>query len=77
MVKHYELNDESFEDLMVQDDSVLEYAIRERMDSEVLPYTMEELNQRIDEAEAEFDAGLGIPSDQVFSELRNYIVSRL
>jgi len=33
------------------------------------PYTIEELNARIDKAESDFKAGLGIPSEEVWSEL--------
>ena len=35
----------------------------------VKPYTMEEINARLDEAERNFEAGLGIPSEDVFREL--------
>ena len=35
----------------------------------VKPYTMEEINAMIDEAERNFEAGLGIPSEDVFREL--------
>ena len=33
------------------------------------PFTMEELNARIDQAEAEIAAGLGIPDEDVWREL--------
>ena len=33
------------------------------------PYTMEEINAMLDEAERNFEAGLGIPSEDVFREL--------
>lgn len=40
------------------------------------PYTMEELNARIDEAEAEEDAGLpGIPHKQVMEKMRKMIAT--
>ena len=35
----------------------------------VKPYTMEEINAMLDEAEQNFEAGLGIPSEDVFREL--------
>ena len=35
----------------------------------VKPYTMEEINAILDEAERNFEAGLGIPSEDVFREL--------
>ena len=33
------------------------------------PYTIEEINAMLDEAERNFEAGLGIPSEDVFREL--------
>lgn len=33
------------------------------------PYTMEEINSILDVAEANFEAGLGIPGEEVFREL--------
>lgn len=51
----------------VQDDSVMEYATSETISETLPPYTMEELYARIDEAEAEFEAGRGIPSTEVFA----------
>ena len=33
------------------------------------PFTMEELNARIDQAEAEIAAGLGIPDEEVWDDL--------
>lgn len=33
------------------------------------PYTMDEINDMLDEAERNFEAGLGIPSNDVFREL--------
>lgn len=35
----------------------------------VKQYTMEEINAMLDEAEENFNAGLGIPSEDVFREL--------
>ena len=33
------------------------------------PFTMEELNARIDQAEANFEAGLGIPDEEAWDDL--------
>lgn len=33
------------------------------------PYTMEEINEMLDKAEHNFEAGLGIPGEEVFREL--------
>lgn len=35
----------------------------------IKPYTMEEINEMLDEAERDFEAGLGIPSEEVFREI--------
>ena len=35
------------------------------------PYTMEEINAMIDEAERNYKAGAGIPSEEVFRQLEN------
>lgn len=37
------------------------------------PYTMEELNARIDEAEAEFEAGEGIAAEVAHQRMRHFI----
>lgn len=40
------------------------------------PYTMEELNTRIDAAEAEINAGIpGIPHEEVMNEMRKLIAA--
>lgn len=39
----------------------------------VVPYTVEELQQRCDEATAELEAGGGIDGEQFFKELNAYI----
>ena len=41
------------------------------MDTEkdMRPYTMEEINEMLDQAEANFAAGRGIPGEEVFREL--------
>lgn len=46
----------------------------EKLKSEdAAPYTMEELNARIDEAEAEFKAGEGIPSEVAHQRMKQFI----
>ena len=42
-----------------------------KMDTEknLRPYTMEEINEMLDQAEANFAAGRGIPGEEVFREL--------
>ncbi len=42
---------------------------------ELQPYTIEELNARIDEAEAEFAAGKGIPNEIVHQRMKQLIAS--
>ena len=37
-------------------------------DEKLTPYTMEEINTMLDEAEANFAAGLGIPHEEVMRE---------
>ena len=39
------------------------------------PYTLEELNARIDAAEAEFAAGKGIPSEEAHQRMQQFIAS--
>ena len=38
---------------------------------ELRPYTMEELNKRIDEAEAEIEAGETLSSQELFAQMEN------
>jgi hypothetical protein len=42
-------------------------------EEELKPYTMEEINAMLDEAEADFDAGLGIPHEEVMREWKEEI----
>lgn len=42
---------------------------------EVKPYTMEELNERIDRAEANYAAGRVTKSEQVHAEMKDFIAS--
>jgi len=37
--------------------------------TDLRPYTMEEVNAMLDEAEADFEAGIGIPDEEVWREL--------
>lgn len=46
---------------------LIEQAKREE-DSELKPYTMEEINAMLDEAEANFAAGRGIPDEEAWDE---------
>lgn len=65
-------NDEAMEQL----DSYLlrlkkKMAKAEKAEKSLPPYTMEELNARIDEAEAEEEAGIaGVPHEQVMQRMR-------
>ena len=47
---------------------LIEYAKKEQ-DEQLHPFTMEELNARIDQAEAEIAAGLGTPHEEVMREM--------
>ena len=47
---------------------LIEYAKKEQ-DEQLRPFTMEELNARIDQAEAEIAAGLGTPHEEVMREM--------
>lgn len=47
----------------------------ENKEKECRPYTMEELNARIDEGEAEEEAGLTIPNEEVMGRMRKYIAA--
>lgn len=49
---------------------------KEQVEEDLTPYTMEELNARIDEAEAEIDAGVpGIPHDEMMHRMREMIAN--
>ena len=47
---------------------LIEYAKQER-EEQLRPYTMEEIDAMLDEAEANFEAGLGIPHEEVMREM--------
>ena len=48
----------------------------EKMNAKGLaPYTMDELNARIDEAEAEFAAGKGVPAEAAHQRMKQFIAN--
>lgn len=48
--------------------------VMKNVSTDILPaYTMEELNVRIDEAEAEFQAGEGIPAEAAHQHMKQFI----
>jgi len=50
---------------------------KEQAKEKLTPYTIEELNARIDEAEAEIDAGVpGITHEDMIQRMRDMIASR-
>lgn len=73
MEKQYDLTEEESQGQMVKDDTVLEYEATCSTGSTLRPYTMEEIDARIAQAESEFEVGLGIPSDEVFTKARAYV----
>lgn len=73
MKRPYEQQEDNSLSSQVQDDSVMEYTTT----TQLPPYTMEELDARIDEAEAEFEAGRRIPSTEVFAHVRQMLINRL
>lgn len=49
---------------------------KEQVKEDLTPYTMEELNARIDEAEAEINAGVpGIPHEEMMQRMRKMIAN--
>lgn len=44
-------------------------------EEECRPYTMEELNARIDESEAEEESGMTVPHEEVMARMRKYITT--
>lgn len=42
---------------------------------ELMPYTLKELDARIAEAEADFDAGRGIPSEEMHCHMKAFIAN--
>ncbi len=42
---------------------------------ELVPYTMEELNARVDDAEVDFAAGRGIPSEVAHQRMKQFIAN--
>lgn len=65
----------------VQDDSVMEYATTQlspyTMEESLPPYTIQELNARIDEAEEQIARGDEIDADVFFAQVSQRIASRL
>lgn len=68
---------------LVQDDSVIEYATTTYTEAfsqvrqmELPPYTMEELNARIDEAEEQFARGEFLTSEEVHRRVLEFLNSR-
>ena len=57
----------------VMDDFI---ASRRRSKEELKPYTMEEINAMLDEAEANFAAGKGIPHEEVMRRSREKLAQR-
>ena len=47
---------------------LIEYAKKEQ-DEQLRPYTMQEIDDMLDEAEANFEAGLGIPDEEAWDDL--------
>ena len=49
--------------------------VEEEEKQRLTPYTMEEINAWLDEAEAEFDAGKGIPAEEADKEMEEYLAT--
>lgn len=49
--------------------------MKETEQEELPSYTMEELNARLDEAEAEFRAGEGIPAEAAHQRMKQFIAN--
>ncbi len=73
--KHYNLADQDSQNHLVQDDTVMNYQVRNQ--ATLAPYTMEELNARIDESEEQIARGEVIEAGVFFNQVREYIASRL
>lgn len=77
----YEYLEES-QSPQVQDDSVMEYATTTQLSPYTMeeclpPYTIQELNARIDEAEEQIARGDEIDADVFFAQVSQRIASRL
>ena len=56
---------------------LIEHAQKEEKEEEALrPYTLEEINTMLDEAEADFDAGLGIPHEEVMRKWKERLARK-
>lgn len=88
MGKQYDLTKEESQGQMVKDDTSFAYTSREQivapeysepsdLTSELPPYTMEELNARIDEAEEQIERGEVIDADLFFRQMHDRIAARV
>lgn len=88
MEKQYDLTKEESQGLMVKDDTSFAYTTREQviapesselsdLTTELPPYTMEELNARIDEAEEQIARGEVIDADLFFRQIHDRIAARV
>lgn len=55
---------------------LVEHADKEEAEA-VKPYTMDEINAMLDQAERNFEAGMGIPSEEVFRDLEEELDEQL
>lgn len=87
MVKQYDLNKEENLNPKVQDDTSFAYRTREQviapeysepveLITDLPPYTMEELNARIDEAEEQIARGEVMDADVFFLQMHERIAAR-
>lgn len=51
-----------------------EYA-KKKEDEQLRPFTMKEIDDMLDEAEADFDAGLGIPHEEVMRRWKERVAN--
>ena len=81
MVKQYDLNDDENLNQKVQDDTSFAYRTREQviapeysepadLSTDLPPYTLEELNARIDEAEEQIARGEVISAEEADLEIK-------
>lgn len=84
MVKQYDLTNDENQNQMVQDDSSIAYAVNEPVfapevtePTNLPPYTMEELNARIDEAEEQIARGELVDAHLFFQQMHKRIAARI
>lgn len=77
MAKQYDLTDDKNQNQMVQDDSSIAFAVNEPAfapqfaePTNLPPYSMEELNARIDEAEEQIARGEVISAEEADFEIK-------